>query len=84
MKNKVIVRVKKVDLMKFEINFEEVGDIWKWIKSNDTLIGSQILEMVRYGEKKEFVYETYVDKYLRRLNKVKKIEIIDERKKATA
>lgn len=84
MKNKVIVRVKEIDLMKFEISFEEVGDVWQWIKSNQTLVGSQILEMVRYGEKKEFIYETYVDKYLRRLNKVKKIEIIDEREKATA
>lgn len=80
MKNKVIITIEQTEIMKYTINYEIKGDIWKWLRRNDTNEGYRTYEIIKDNEEKTFLYESYVDKYLRRLRNLRNIEIIDKRK----
>ena len=75
MKNKVIAEINEIRAMKFEVSFECVGDIWKWLNKNQSVIGEEILEMVEDNETKEFIYEINLNKYVKKLNELKNVEV---------
>ncbi|MBM6615649.1 hypothetical protein JTF06_12205 [Desemzia sp. RIT804] len=74
--NKIQMVIKEMQFGRTEVSFRYNGDVWEWFKKNKKKNSQaiySILEEIRDGEVHEFMYETQLNKFIKK-NK----EYVDE------
>lgn len=74
--NKIQMVIKEMEFGRTEVSFRYNGDVWEWFKKNKKKTSQAIytiLEEIRDNEVHEFMYETQLNKFIKK-NK----EYVDE------